>query len=107
MRKKIIFAVGSIISLVAVKALAGTLLATPGYTAPGCNWTNIGGGYYHPVSVSVMGLYCNGEGPALVKTTVSQPSGPATCSVSTGNTSLYPYSYSSSLTCNDYSVYKN
>lgn len=105
MRKKIIFAVGSVISFVAVKALAATLLATPSYTAPGCTWTNIGGGYYHPVSVSVMGLYCDGVGPALVKTNISQPNGSASCSLSTGNTSLY--TYSSPLTCNSFSVHKN
>ena len=105
MRKKIIFALGSVISFVAVKALAATLLATPYSTAPGCTWTNIGGGYYPPVTVSVTGLFCNGVGPALVKTVIMQPSGQASCSLSTTNTSLY--SYSSPLTCDSFSVYKN
>lgn len=102
MQKKIIFTFGSILSFIAVKALAATLLASPGYTAPGCSWNTMGGGYYPPVTVSVTGLFCDGAGPILVKTVIMQPSGQASCSLSTGNTNLY--TYSSPLICNDYSV---
>lgn len=102
MRKKIIFAVGSVISFVAVKVLAATLLATPGYVAPGCSWTQIGGGSYPPVTVTVTGLFCNGAGPLLVKQLVTQP-GYSECTMyASGNPNLY--TYSSTVTCNSYSV---
>ncbi len=102
MRKKIIFAIGSVVSLVAVKVLAATLLATPGYTAPGCSWTQIGGGSYPPVTVTVTGLFCDGAGPLLVKQLVTQP-GYSDCTMhASGNPNLY--TYSSPVTCNSYSV---
>lgn len=103
MRKKIMLAAGIAISLVTVKVLAGTLLASPGYVAPGCSWNHLGGGYYSPgVTVSVTGLYCNGAGPILVQTVVMPPSGTATCSLGSANPNLY--TYSNPLVCNNYSV---
>ncbi|PUA27483.1 MAG: hypothetical protein B0W54_12995 [Cellvibrio sp. 79] len=103
MRKKIIFALGSIASFVAVKALAATLLASPGYIAAGCSWNSIGGGSYPPVTVSVTGLFCNGAGPILVKQVVTQPGGSSSCTLyQSGSPDLY--TYSSPLTCNSYSV---
>ena len=105
MRKKIIFALGSVVSFVAVKALAATLLATPGYIATGCSWNSIGGGSYPPVTVSVTGLFCNGvgAGPILVKQVVTQPGGSSSCTLyQSGSTDLY--TYSTPLTCNSYSV---
>lgn len=102
MRKKIIFALGSVASFVAVKALAATLLASPGYVASGCSWNSIGGGSYPPVTVSVTGLFCNGAGPILVKQVVSQP-GSSSCTLyQSANPDLY--TYSNPLTCNSYSV---
>ncbi len=103
MRKKIILVVGSVISFVAVKALAATLLAAPGYVASGCSWNYLGGGYYSPVSVSVHGLFCNGAGPILVKQVVTQPTGYAECTL---HQSASPdlYTYSSPSTCTNYSV---
>ena len=104
MRKKIIFAIGSVLSLVAIKALAATLLATPYYVAPGCSWNYMGGGAYPPVTVTVTGLYCNGAGPILVKQLVTQPAGyPPSCQMApSGNPALY--TYSSTVTCDSYSV---
>ena len=103
MRKKIILAFGAAtISLIAVKALAGTLLASPGYVAPGCSWNNLGGGYFSGVTVSVTGLYCAGTGPILVQTVVMPPSGTATCTLAAQKPN--DYTYSSTLVCNNYSV---
>jgi len=104
MRKKIIFAFGSVLSLIAVKVLAATLLASPGYVATGCSWNYLGGGVYSPgVTVNVTGLFCNGAGPILVKQVVTQPSGQSSCTM---NQSASPdlYTYSSPLTCDSYSV---
>jgi hypothetical protein len=103
MRKKIIFAFGSVVSFVAIKALAATLLASPGYVAAGCSWNYLGGGFYSPVTVSVNGLYCNGVGPILVKQVVAQPTGIASCTM---HQSASPelYTFSSPLTCDSYSV---
>lgn len=102
MRKKIILAVGSVISLVAVKVLAATLLATPTYAAPGCSWSQIAGGVYPPVTVTVTGLFCNGAGPLLVKQLATQP-GYSDCTMyASGNPNLY--TYSNPVTCNSFSV---
>lgn len=103
MRKKIIFAVGSVASFIAVKALAATLLASSGYVAAGCSWNYLGGGYYSPVTVNVTGLFCNGAGPILVKQVVTQPTGYASCTMSQ-SASPDLYTYSSPLTCTSYSV---
>jgi hypothetical protein len=103
MRKKITLAFGSVLTLVAIKAIAATLLATPGYVASGCSWNYMGGGYYSPVTVTVTGLYCNGAGPILVKQYIDQPSGSDTCTMSkSGDPALY--TYSSTVTCDSYSV---
>jgi len=107
MRKKIIFAFGSVLSFVAIKALAATLLATPGYVAPGVSWNYMWSGSYSPgVSVNVTGLYWNGVGPILVKQVITQPNGQSSCNMSkSADPALY--TYSSTVTCDSYSVSAN
>lgn len=107
MRKKIIFAFGSVLSFFAIKALAATLLATPGYVAAGASWNYMWSGSYYPgVSVNVTGLYWNGVGPILVKQVITQPNGQSSCTMSkSADPALY--TYSSTVTCDSYSVSAN
>ncbi len=106
MRKKIIFAFGSVLTLVAIKALAATLIASPGYVASGCSWSYMGGGYYSPVTVTVTGLFCNGDTqrPVLVKQLITQPNSPSSCSMAPSGDPAF-YTFSSTVTCDSYSVY--
>ncbi|MES2673820.1 MAG: hypothetical protein V4660_06240 [Pseudomonadota bacterium] len=102
MRKKIVFAVGSVLSFAAVKVLAATLLVSPSYVTPYCSWSNIGGGLYPPVTVTVTGLFCYGVGPILVKQVISQP-GSQSCSLFPGGFT-HIFTLSGALTCDSYSV---
>lgn len=109
MRKKIMLVSAVVASAIALKVYAGTLLAAPGYVAPGCSWNTTSDTSYWPgVKVNVVGLYCSGTTtPVLVKATVTQPSAPygngsSDCTMSpSGGTA---YTYSSPLTCSSYSV---
>lgn len=105
MRKKIIVGLGSVLAFSAVKALAVTLLASPGYTYPGCSWSTLSSSTYSPgVSVNVSGFSCGTGNPLLVKTVVTQPNGQSSCTMSaSGNTTFFIYS--NQLTCTDYFVY--
>ncbi|MES2825171.1 MAG: hypothetical protein V4732_16325 [Pseudomonadota bacterium] len=103
MRKKIVFAFGSVLFFVAVKVLAGTLLASPGYVASGCKWSYLGWSYGGRTSLS--GLFCDGQGPILVKQVFQPPYGLPSCTMS-ASASTDLYTYSSPLNCYSYSVSK-
>lgn len=110
MLKKIILAGIFIASSCVSSAFAGTLLASPGFVAIGCNWNTISNSSYWPgVTVNVTGLFCNGNSnPVLVRVVVTQPgfpygNGSSQCTMNaSGGTELY--TYSSPLTCPSYSV---
>jgi hypothetical protein len=110
MLKKIMLVGLFILSFSSFNLYAGTLLASPGFVATGCNWNILSNSSYWPgVTVNVIGLFCNGNtNPVLVRVVVTQPgfpygNGSSQCTMNaSGGTELY--TYSSPLTCTSYSV---
>lgn len=120
MRKTIKFALGTAISFIAVNVLATPVIlasATPPasgsgplttFIAPGCSWMTMGGGRAGGTITTVTGLWCDGAGPILVQTANAKDSGEYSCNLTQNTPSNGgPYTYSSPLTCNNYSVSAN
>lgn len=120
MRKTIKLALGAAISFIAVNTLATPVIlasATPPasgmgnvttFIATGCSWMNMGGGRAGGTTTTVTGLWCDGAGPILTQVVNVKDSGEYSCALNPNNPSIGgPYTYSSPLTCNNYSVSAN
>lgn len=120
MRKTIKLALGTALSFIAVNVLAAPVIlasATPPasgigpvttFIAAGCSWNNMGGGRSDGTTTTVTGLWCDGAGPILVKVGTAKDSGESSCALSINTPSNGgPFTYSSPLTCNNYSVTVN
>ena len=120
MRKTIKFALGTALSFIAVNVLAAPVIlasATPSATgtsapttflASGCLWKHLAGNRSGGTTTTATGLFCDGVGPILVQVGTAKDSGEYSCSLTSYTPSNGgPFTYSSSLTCNNYSVSAN